>query len=319
MIPTLTQSQEEIIVFHNTENLFYPQDDSLTMDDDYTINGKKHWTFGKYNAKLNALAKTYISIDAKQMPALIGLCEIESNHVLNALTKDTPLRKTGYKYIHYPSKDIRGIDVALLYDPKKFKVLESFPMTPVSDREEDRTRDVLYVRGILGKITINLYVVHAPSRRENNIKKELRQKIFENIYTDIQTKIQQGEENFLVMGDMNDNPWDETVLSGFNLEYHNEDNPQLLFNLMNDNKDKTGSYVFSGYLFSFDQFLVNTNLKQRLIFSGACNETFIYKPEFLISKDKRKKYDRPFSTYKGVKYEGGVSDHFPIIMRLNTQ
>ena len=144
--------------------------------------------------------------------------------------------------------------------------------------------------------------------------------------------MQQGEENFLVMGDMNDNPWDETVINGFNLvlsdngcQESNTQNtvrsntsPQSLFNLMSDNKDKTGSYVFSGYLFSFDQFLVNDNIKQRLVFSGACNETFIYKPEFLISKDKRKKYDRPFSTYKGVKYEGGVSDHFPIIMRLKT-
>ena len=318
MIPTLAQSQEEIIVFHNTENLFYPQNDSLTADDEYTVNGKKHWTFGKYNAKLNALAKTYISIDAKQMPALIGLCEIESNQVLNALTKDTPLRKTGYRYIHYPSKDIRGIDVALLYDPKKFKVLENFPMPPVSDREEDRTRDVLYVKGILGKLTLNIYVVHAPSRRENNIKKDLRQKIFGNIYADIQSKMQKGEENFLVMGDMNDNPWDETVSEGFNLESSNKNNPPLLFDMMNDNKDKTGSYVFSGYLFSFDQFLVSESVKQRIVLNDTFNDTFVYKPGFLISKDKRKKYDRPFSTYKGIKYEGGISDHFPIIMRLNT-
>ncbi|MBR1625872.1 MAG: hypothetical protein IJ681_01880 [Bacteroidales bacterium] len=316
LVPSLAQTQEEIIVFHNVENLFYPLDDSLTLDDDYTVGGKKHWTFGKYKTKLNALAKTYISIDANQMPALIGLCEIENNQVLNALTKDTPLRKTGYRYIHYPSKDIRGIDVALLYDPKKFKIKESFPMSPVSTKEEDRTRDVLYVKGVLGQIEVNLYVVHAPSRRENNIKKELRQKIFANIYSDIEKRIKNGEENFIVMGDMNDNPWDESILKGFNQEYINENNPQILFNLMSNNKDKTGSYVFNGNIFSFDQFLVSDKIKQRLVFNNTFNETFVYKPDFLVSKDRRKNYDRPFSTYKGMKYEGGISDHFPIIMRL---
>ena len=333
LLPTLSQSQEEIIVFHNVENLFYPLDDTLTLDDEYTANGRKHWTFGKYKAKLNALAKTYISIDAKQMPALIGLCEIENNQVLNALINDTPLRKTGYKYIHYPSKDLRGIDVALLYDPNKFKVQEKFPMPPVSSREEDRTRDVLYVKGILGQMNLNLYVLHAPSRREGNVKKDLRQKIFENIYLDIKEKMSKGEQNFIIMGDMNDNPWDETVMQGFNLQTTNsfERIPEngisttttsskqpLLFNLMSNNKDKTGTYVFSGYLFSFDQFIVSGNIKEHLIFDNTFNDTFIYKPEFLISKDKRKKYDRPFSTYKGVKYEGGISDHFPIIMRLKT-
>ncbi len=316
ILPSLASSQEEIIVFHNVENLFYPTDDTLTLDDDFTVNGKKHWTFRKYKNKLNSLAKTYISIDSKLMPALIGLCEIENNTVLDNLTRETPLRKVGYKYIHYPSNDIRGIDVALLYDPKKFTIIKSFPLPRISQKEEDRTRDVLYVKGILDSITLNIYVLHAPSRRENNIKKDLRQHIFENIYHNIEKLSQEGETNFIVMGDFNDNPWDETVCNGFRTKH--TDSNSLLINLMRNNKDKTGSYVFSGSLFSFDQFLVSEQIEQRLIFDSSCNKTFVYKPKFMILQDKRQKYDRPFPTYKGMRYAGGISDHFPIVMRLKT-
>ena len=318
MIPSLAQSQEEIIVFHNTENLFYPTNASLTMDDDYTIEGKKHWTFRKYNHKLNMLAKTYISIDENQMPALIGLCEVESDTVLEDLTKQTPLRKIGYKFLHYSSQDIRGIDVALMYDPKKFVIDTNFPMPLVSSKEKDRTRDVLYVKGKLNKLPINIYVVHAPSRRENNIKKELRKKIFNSIYEDILLKMQEGEENFLVMGDMNDNPWDESVIKGFHLEFFNKDNPQLLFNLMSGNKDKFGSYIYSGSLLSFDQFLVSKSIKERLVFDNDFTKNHVYNPEFLKEKDKKSRNNHPYSTYKSMKYMGGVSDHFPIIMRLKT-
>lgn len=319
MLPALASAQEEIIVFHNCENLFYPTKDSLHADDDFTYEGKKHWTFKKYQTKLNQLAKTYISIDAKQMPSLIALAEIENDKVLEALTKGTSLRKVGYKYIHYPSHDIRGIDVALLYDTNKFTIIESRPLTPVSQREEDRTRDVLYVFGVLNTMPIHIFVVHAPSRRENNIKKDLRKKIFEDVYSHIKTLQAKGEKNFLVMGDMNDNPWDETIEQGFHTErdLKSEISP-LLYNLMQDNKDKTGSYFFNGNVLSFDQFLVSESIKERIVFSPNCNNTFIYKPSFLVKQSKRTKYDVPFSTYKGMKYEGGISDHFPIVLRLKT-
>lgn len=316
IIPTLVGAQEEILVFHNCENLFYPEDNPETLDDEYTVNGKKHWTFQKYNDKLNALAKTYISIEENKMPALIGLAEIENDKVLQALTMNTPLRKVNYKYIHYPSRDVRGIDVALLYDDKKFSVLEDYPLKRVSDREEDRTRDVLYVKGMLNDLKINVYVVHAPSRRENNIKKDLRKKIFQMILSHIDSLYLTGEENFIIMGDMNDNPWDDSVKEGFYINPNDKSKP-ILYNLMKQNKDKTGSYVYSGKPLSFDQFLVSQSVRNRIVFSKSCNSTFIYKPQFLIRPSKSS-IDTPNPTYQGLRYKGGISDHFPIIMRIKT-
>lgn len=316
MIPSMAVAQKDIIVFHNCENLFYPLNDSLTEDDEYTLEGKKHWTFKKYKTKLNELAKTYISIDKNNMPSIIGLSEIENNTVLNALTMDTPLRKVGYKYIHYSSNDIRGIDVALIYNPKRFSVQESKVITAPIQKEEDRTRDVLYVKGKLGEILVNIYVVHAPSRREKNIKKHLRQEIFSLVYSHIDSLMTKGEKNFIVMGDMNDNPWDETIKDGFKTKAHTNNPNPLLINLMQENKGKTGSYVYNGEYLSFDQFLVSESIKEKIVFNDNFNESFIFKPDFLIDKNNKSHLDVPFSTYKGMHYQGGISDHFPIIMMI---
>ena len=49
-------AQKDIIIFHNCENLFYPTNDTLTQDNDFTSEGKKHWTFERYKKKYNLLA-----------------------------------------------------------------------------------------------------------------------------------------------------------------------------------------------------------------------------------------------------------------------
>lgn len=40
----------------------------------------------------------------------------------------------------------------------------------------------------------------------------------------------------------------------------------------------------------------------------------IFSPPFLLTKDKTWRGERPFRTYYGFKYEGGYSDHLPLIV-----
>lgn len=40
----------------------------------------------------------------------------------------------------------------------------------------------------------------------------------------------------------------------------------------------------------------------------------IFSPSFLLIKDKTWRGERPFRTYYGFKYEGGYSDHLPLIV-----
>ena len=310
MLPNIVMAQKDIIIFHNCENLFYPTNDTLTQDNDFTSEGKKHWTFERYKKKYNLLAKTYIAAGEGSFPSIVGLCEVESDRVLEDLCKGTPLRKANYQFIHYDSKDIRGIDVALVYNPSRFKPKEHYKITPESKDESERTRDVLYVCGLLGDKSVNIYVVHAPSRREHNAKQALRKSIFDSIYSHIKQLKARGEENFIIMGDMNDNPWDEAIVKGF----HTLDKEPFLINLMQNNKKKAGSYVYNGQYLSFDQFIVSTNLCQYIEDKG---DAFVMRNDFLVDDNPKNKLITPYSTYRGLKYQGGISDHFPIVMTLS--
>lgn len=309
MLPNIIMAQKDVIVFHNCENFFFPTNDSFSQDDDFTSKGKKRWTFERYHKKKNQLAKTYIAAGEGSLPTIIGLCEIENDKCLSDLCKDTPLRKGNYEFIHYNSDDLRGIDVAFLYRPSRFKLIEHSKISFPTDNEEDRTRDVLYVCGEIEKTKLHIYVVHAPSRREHNAKKNLRMAIFNKVYNHIKELKEKGEENFIVMGDMNDNPWDSTITKSF----HTYTPQSFLQNLMQNYKHKTGSYVYNGEYLCFDQFIVSNPILSKLDAQQKCH---IFMEDFLIDNNPKNKLNIPFSTYKGMNYQGGVSDHFPIVMKL---
>ena len=57
---------------------------------------------------------------------VVGLCEVENRYVLEELNRAYTGRD--YEIIHYESPDERGIDNALLYDPKKLQVISSRPI-----------------------------------------------------------------------------------------------------------------------------------------------------------------------------------------------
>ena len=153
-------------MFYNTENLFDPVDDSLTADEEYTPTGMRGWTFTKFMLKIRNISKVVLAVGGWDPPDIIGFCEVENRWVLKELTTQTPLKNFGYTIVHYESPDPRGIDVALIYRPDKFKVLNAepihirFPFDTAS-----RTRDILFVKGtVSGGDTLNIFVNHWPSK-----------------------------------------------------------------------------------------------------------------------------------------------------------
>lgn len=155
------------IVSYNVENLFDNHHDTLKHDLDYTPEGTCHWTYRRYQAKVERIAQVLTAIggwyDADIAPAtsspvadtahtspshapvLVGLCEVENARCLRSLC--WCLRRYHYRYIHYESPDERGIDVALLYDSTRFHVLHSEPIpVPLPSAP---TRDILYVQGTI--------------------------------------------------------------------------------------------------------------------------------------------------------------------------
>ena len=128
------------IVSYNVENLFDNRHDTLKSDLDYMPEGARHWTYRRYQAKVERIAQVLTAIGGWHAPILVGLCEVENARCLRSLC--WCLRRYHYKYVHYESPDERGIDVALLYDSTRFHLLHSEPIpVPLPSAP---TRDILF-------------------------------------------------------------------------------------------------------------------------------------------------------------------------------
>ncbi len=205
------------IAFYNVENLFHPSDDSLTRDEEFTPEGSYYWSYYKYRRKLNALAKVLVALGEGNQPAVIGLCEVENRMVLEDLCNRTLLRSFRYNIIHQESKDQRGIDVALLYDPKVFMPKDYRAITITDENEKIfRTRDILRVDGsFYNKADCHIFVNHWPSRRGGKLASEPRRiQVAGRLSLEIDkiTK-EEREANIIIMGDFNDEPVDTSIES----------------------------------------------------------------------------------------------------------
>ena len=142
--------------FWNVENLFDLIDDPDKRDEEFALNGRKNVTQEIYDLKIKNSAEVLSDLDVD----VLGLCEVENKNVLNDL--NDVFEDKEYKIIHYESPDERGIDNALLYDPKKFKVISSKPIRNILGGD-DKTRDILYVKGTFNRNLIHIFVNHWPS------------------------------------------------------------------------------------------------------------------------------------------------------------
>ena len=309
------------VAFYNVENLFDYFDDSTTLDDDFTSFGNNKWTKARYREKQNKLAKTVISLGGWEPAALIGFCEVENRYVLTTLTQYTALKKAGYEIIHQDSRDRRGIDVAAIYRPEKFRLLDyeyyrlNFPFDTVS-----RTRDILHVIGELpNSETLHFFVNHWPSKFGGEFETQpkrmfaaqfLRQKVdsIQNI---------QPDANIIITGDFNDEPQEASMLEGLAVETRLEaTNATDLFNLMYPIRYQTGTHSFQNEWGILDQFVVNGQLLNHRRSTSVKGKTAqIYDMDFLIMEGATGA-TRPFRTYQGPAYKGGYSDHLPILLDL---
>lgn len=308
------------IAFYNLENLFDAENNKHTLDDDFTPTGFKQWTVERYESKRKKLARTILDIgkeENKYPPVLVGISEVENQTVIEDLIGTAPLDKVHYKYVHYESPDERGIDTALLYNPKYFKVISSEALPLMVDNlngDRDTTRDILYVKGTLNKNSVHVFVNHWPSRRDGGDVTEYKRL---NAATVIKEKMKEiaktdQDPNYMVMGDFNDDPTSKSIQSL--LEDTTLYNPmeQLHF------PKQRGSANYKNTWSLFDQILISHNFLNYEKGTHSFSKANIFDESFL--KEKIGKYKgNPHRTYAGSKYLGGYSDHFPvyIVMKFN--
>jgi len=152
-----------VVAFYNLENYYDTVHNPAVNDMEFTPEGEKHYTSKIYWSKTKKLASVISKIGTdeqpatKDGPAIIGVAEIENDTVLNDLVHQPLLASRNYHFVHYDSRDPRGIDVALLYNPAYFKVEESKPlMVKIPGRPRFLTRDILWVKGKLDGETIHI-------------------------------------------------------------------------------------------------------------------------------------------------------------------
>ena len=137
----------------NCENLFDARKDSVKDDTEYTAESLRHWTRTRYWNKLNSIAQEIVSCGDDNsgwaLPDLVALCEVENDTVLTDLSRRSLLRNAGYEYVMTDSPDQRGIDVALLYSPFSFRMINHYPLRIPPIKEMRPTRDILYACGEL--------------------------------------------------------------------------------------------------------------------------------------------------------------------------
>jgi len=158
------------IGFYNVENLFDTKDDPYTEDEWFLPSSETQWDNTKYQKKLKNLSEVIDALNKEAGgPDLIGLCEVENKQVVMELASQKNLKANKYEVIHYDSPDTRGIDVAAMYNPEKFELMESRSIQV--DMPEDhavKTRDILYCKFTVmdSQDIVYFYVNHWSSRRK---------------------------------------------------------------------------------------------------------------------------------------------------------
>ncbi|WP_294630690.1 endonuclease/exonuclease/phosphatase family protein [uncultured Bacteroides sp.] len=307
------------IVSWNIENLFDIRHDSLKNDHEFLPDALRHWNYDKYKKKLTDIARVIAAIGEWNPPALIALCEVENDAVLRDLTRRSPLKELNYRYVMTDSPDSRGMDVALLYQRELFKLLSSRSI-PVSIPHRHRpTRDLLHVSGLLlTGDTLDVFICHLPSRsggaRETepyrlHAARMLRAETNGILHKRLHPQV-------VVMGDFNDYPTDKSVREVLEAEAPTSPLSSLkLYHLLARKAQSRdfGSYKYQGKWGLLDHLIVSGALLNQ---SGNCftseEKANVCRLPFLLTEDTKYGGMEPFRTYKGMKYQGGISDHLPV-------
>lgn len=291
------QEDSLLIMFWNLENFFDFKDEGLSpSDNEFSDSGVRRWSKRRFYTKCNAVAKTILWTAGSQgrLPDIVGFAEIENDFVLRQLVSQTPLRKYGYKYVHFESQDHRGIDVGLIYNPSTMPLDGAYSV----HIDSLSTRDILVAEYGSTAFMVN----HHPSKfGGEEASRPGRFRVMSEMLKVCDTLSRTGMDRIVCMGDFNDTP-DGEAFSLIEGRLVNKALP--LF------RQGEGTIRYEGRWELIDMFLVDPDL------SGHSEMEILY-PPFLLTQDKKHGGVKPLRTYSGPQYIGGVSDHLPVILKIH--
>ena len=305
-----------VVMFWNVENYFDPFDDPLKNDDEFTAVGERRWSWSRFESKRDRIAQTIVAAGDVwgELPALVGLAEVENRMVVSQLVRKTMLDELGYGYVHRESPDERGIDVALLYRKDVLRVIavDSLRIPGV------KTRDILYVvlraglveRQVLSRPDsaglekvlmregeeqlLHVFVVHLPSKRGGAKASDSRREAALGVLQGAVDSLLREDpgRRIVVMGDFNDT---DPAVTG------------LVQPPFDGDPARPGTLRYHGRWERIDHFFLSP---------AAPGAMQIFAPGFLLERDEAWLGDKPRRAYVGPRYHGGLSDHLPILLKM---
>ena len=319
--------QIKTIAFYNLENLFDTINDPTKNDEASPMMEIKENKTAVYQKKLNNMAKVLSEIgvqETKNTAVIIGVAEIENRNVLEDLIHTEYLKDKQYDIIQYDSPDLRGIDVALLYQENHFKPThhENFELRLWNENGiRIYTRDQLLVSGYLDDELIHIIVNHWPSRRGGEEKSRSKREKAAYLNTQIIEKIKLSDPNpkIIIMGDLNDDPTNSSLKSVLKTKAIKANVKEGdIYNPMEDMfRRGQNTLVYRDNINLFDQIMfTSTFLTTTKDYSTyKMYKTNIFNPQYLTTQTgKYKGY--PFRSFSGNNFIGGYSDHYPVYMYL---
>ena len=286
-------------------------------DYDFLPDGSYRWTAKKYEAKLHNLSDVLSALSRNLLPegpAVIGVAEVENHRVLTDLVSQPAM--ANYKFVHYEGPDRRGIDCALLYDPQQFAVTNSKLVlsAPFEGDTVHLTRGFLIVDGRMAGERVCFIVNHWPSR---GAKSPVRVHAARQVKALTDSLMHEDKKlKLFVMGDMNDDPMDESMQTLGARKYISGMKANQFFNpwwkILEDKG--VGTLLYRGKWNLFDQIVLSRPLvkaKKGLRYDHS--EVFIR--DYLIQQDGKYK-GSPLRTHGGRVWLNGYSDHLPTIIYL---
>lgn len=312
------------VAFWNVENLFDVEDsprrtEKLERTLGRELNGWSSEVLGRKIAQLGSVIR---QINQGLGPDLMGVCEVENEHVIRLLLGELGSLGRNYQIAHEDASDQRGIDVAYIYDADLLTAEHQFSHYIV---KRTATRDLFQVnfRTNPGRL---LVVVgnHWPSRSGGQYASEPYRIIAAETLGYFHERIRTIQEDtnvaVLAMGDFNDEPFDRSLVNYALSEQTRGKvtrarNPKF-FNLMWPILGRRkGTYYFNNDPLVLDQFMISKGLVtgNSGIKADLDSAEVLDFPEMVNGGA----YPKPIPFGRGSSPNlDGFSDHFPIMMRL---
>ncbi len=281
------------IAFYNLENLFDTIHAPGKNDYEFLPDGSYRWTGMKYRAKLQKMSTVLSQLCTDRIKkvgaAVIGISEVENRNVVQDLLQQPALQGRGYRILHVDSPDRRGVDAAMLYNPRLFQLEDSLYIPyiyPTEEAPDDRlgftqdpdgtlhelplhgdttriTRGFLVGIGRMAGERMAIIVNHWPSRGATSPARERAAWQVRQL-CDALARCYGGDIKMIVMGDLNDDPDNLSLTEGMKCKFtaRELEGPADFFNpwYYTLRKQGQGSLMYQGRWNLFDQILISGNM-----------------------------------------------------------